>query len=211
MLGNCNPDTRSARGSVKGYIYIASAFETVNRSVCGQRGGWIDNDPHFWTSPPTWGICRNDLRAGAEVGDIVFFVLPRRGRHPQMIFGFLKIAEILSHIEAFRRPDLHSKRMGNKMPNGNIIVDARGEYNRFDGGAHRHKFDRIKSHYAVGNETKSRILTSEEIRYLAPTFLTTLSSILGIPGTRAIDIISRKGRVLKAQQARSLVAWLNQP
>jgi hypothetical protein len=57
---------------VKGYIYIASAFETVNRSACGQKGSWVDNDPHFWTSPPTWGICRNDLRAGAEIGDFVF-------------------------------------------------------------------------------------------------------------------------------------------
>jgi hypothetical protein len=196
---------------VKGYIYIAGAFETVNRSVCGQKGAWVDNDPHFWTSPPTWGICRNDLRAKAKVGDIVFFVLPRRGRHPQMIFGFLEITETLSHIDAFRRPDLQSKRMGNKTPNGNIIVDAGGGYNRFDGGAHRHKFDRIKSHYAVGCETKSRMLTSEEIRRLAPTFLTTLGSILGVPGARAIDIISRKGRVLTAAQATALVTWLNQP
>ncbi len=128
---------------MKGYIYIASAFETVNRSVCGQKGSWIDNDRHFWTSPPTWGICRNDLRAGAEVGDFVFFVLPRWGRHPQMIFWFLKIAGTLSHIEAFRRPDLRSKRMSNEMPNGNIIVDAGGKYNRFDGGAHWHKFDKF--------------------------------------------------------------------
>ena|ERR1035438_4093402 len=104
----------------KGYIYIASAFETVNRSVCGQKRSWVDNDPHFWTSPPTWGICRNDLRTGAEIGDVIFFVLPRRGRHPQMIFGFLKVAKKISHLEAFARPELRSKRMGNKMPNGNI-------------------------------------------------------------------------------------------
>lgn len=138
---------------MKGYIYIASAFETVNRSVCGQKGSWVDNDPHFWTSPPTWGICRNDLRAGADVGDFVFFVLPRRGRHPQMIFGFLKVVEKISHIEAFPRPDLRSKRMGNKTPNGNIIVDAGGRYNRFDGGAHKQKFEKIKRHYVVGSET----------------------------------------------------------
>lgn len=194
---------------MKGYIYIASAFETVNRSVCGQKGSWIDNDPHFWTSPPTWGICRNDLRAGAEVGDFVFFVLPRRGRHPQMVFGFLKIDEILSHVEAFRRPDLRSKRMGNKMPNGNIIVGAGGEYNRFDGGAHRHKFDKIKRHYVVGSETESRMLTSEEIRRRSPTFLKALRSILGVQGDQAIAIISRKGRVLTAQQVRSLLTWLN--
>ena len=69
-----------------------------------------------------------------------------------MIFGFLKIAEKISHIEAFPRADLRSKRMGNKMPNGNIIVDATGGYNRFDGGAHKHMFDKIKRHYVVGSE-----------------------------------------------------------
>ena len=194
---------------MKGYIYIASAFETVNRSVCGQRGSWVDNDPHFWTAPPTWGICRNDLRAGADIGDFVFFVLPRRGRHPQMIFGHLKIAEKISHVDAFRRADLRSKRMGNKTPNGNIIVDAAGGYNRFDGGAHRYKFEKIKRHYVIGAERESRLLSSEEIRRFAPRFLETLGSILGVHGDRAIDIISRKGRLLTARQVKLLLAWLN--
>jgi hypothetical protein len=70
-----------------------------------------------------------------------------------MIFGFLKVVEKISHIEAFPRPDLRSKRMGNKTPNGNIIVDAGGRYNRFDGGAHKQKFEKIKRHYVVGSET----------------------------------------------------------
>ncbi len=196
---------------MKGYIYIASAFETVSRSVCGKKGSWVDNDPHFWTCPPTWGICRNDLRAGADVGDFVFFVLPRHGRHPQMIFGYLKIAEKISHVEAFPRPDLRSKRMGSKMPNGNIIVDAAGAYNRFDGGAHKHMFEKIKRHYVVGSVVESRMLTSEEIRRFAPKFLGMLSSVLGVQGDRAFDIISRKGRVLTARQVKSLLAWLNNP
>jgi hypothetical protein len=196
---------------VKGYIYIASAFETVNRSICGQKGSWVDNDPHFWTSPPTWGICRNDLRAGADIGDFVFFVLPRWGRHPQMIFGFLKIAEKITHIEAFQQHKLRSKRMGNKMPNGNIIVDAGGGYNRFDGGVHKYKFDKIKQHYVIGREAESRMLASEEINRLATDFLEILGSILGMRADRAIDIISRKGRVLTAAQVKSLLVWLNNP
>jgi hypothetical protein len=196
---------------MKGYIYIASAFETVNRSVCGQKGAWIDNDPHFWTGPPTWGICRNDLRASADVGDVVFFVLPRRGRHPQMIFGYLKIAEKISHLEAFSRPALASKRMGNKLPNGNIIVNAGGGYNRHDAGAHRSKFEKIKGHYAVGSVTESRMLSAHEIGALAPKFLEKLGAIVGIPGDRAIDIVSRKGRILTSQQVKSLLAWVNRP
>jgi hypothetical protein len=194
---------------MKGFIYIASAFETVNRSVCGQKGSWIDNDPHFWSSPPTWGICRNDLRAQAEPGDVVFFVLPRRGRHPQMIFGHLTIAKVISHLEAYRSAELASKRMKNGMPNGNIIVDAKGAYNRFDAGVHRHKFDRIKHHYAVGIPEQSRILTADEIRRLAPQFVKTLGSIIGVHAERAIDIVTRRGRILTRAQVMALLAWLN--
>jgi hypothetical protein len=194
---------------MKGFIYIASAFETVNRSVCGQKGSWIDNDPHFWSSPPTWGICRNDLRAQAEPGDVVFFVLPRRGRHPQMIFGYLTIARIISHLDAYKSDDLTSKRMKNGMPNGNIIVNARGDYNRFDGEVHRYKFDKIKRHYAVGIPDQSRMLTVDEIRRLAPQFLSTLSTIVGVEGERAIDIITRKGRILTGAQVTALLTWLH--
>lgn len=193
---------------MKGYIYIASAFETVNRSVCGQKGSWVDNDPHFWTSPPTWGICRNDLRAGADIGDYVFFVLPRRGRHEQMIFAYLKIAEKISHAEAFPRAELCTKRMGNKVPNGNIIVDSEGRYNRFDGGVHKNMFERIKRHYVIGNADESRMLTAAEIRRLAPDFVKKLISITEIKRERPIDIISRKGRKLNAAQVKALLAWL---
>jgi hypothetical protein len=106
---------------MKGFIYIASAFHTVNHSKCGRGGSWIDNDPHFWTSPPTWGICRNDLRKRADPGDYIFFVLPRHCRHPQMIFGYLRIAEPkITHAAAYHRTNLKSKRMGNKNPNGKI-------------------------------------------------------------------------------------------
>ena len=208
FAGNCQLSVVTIISIMKGYIYIASAFETVNRSACGQKGSWIDNDPHFWTSPPTWGICRNDLRAKADPGDVIFFVLPSRGRHPQMIFGFLKIAEIISHKEAFARVELECKRMGSKMPNGNIIVDARGRYNRFDGGAHHHKFEKIKLHYAIGDESGSRMLTAAEIQHFLPTFIPTLSSVLRVNGTRAIELISRKGRRLDDRQVRELLSWL---
>ena len=196
---------------MKGSIYIARAFETVNRSVCGQKGDWVDNDPHVWTSPPTRGICRNDFRAKAEVGDVIFFVLPRHGKHPQMSLGFLTIAEKISHIAAYTRADLRGKRMSNKMPNGNIIIETRAEYNRFDGGAHRHKFETIKRHYVIGSKSESRMLTPEDIKRRAPKFLAKLGSIIGIQGPRAIDIILRKGRLLTAEQVKSLLRRLNSP
>ena len=193
---------------MKGFIYIASAFHTVNRSKCGRGGSWVDNDPHFWTQPPTWGICRNDLRHRAGVGDYIFFVLPIHGRHPQMIFGYLRVSEKITHLDAYRRPDLRSKRMGNKNPNGNIIVNACGNYNRFDAGVHKYKFHRLKDEYVVGDPAHSRMLNDQAIRSLAPAFLKTLSFIIGKRGTRAIDIITRKGRELNARQVNRLLAWL---
>lgn len=196
---------------MKGYIYIASSFETVNRSACGQSGSWIDNDPHFWTSPPTWGICRPDLRAGAREGDVVFFALPKNGRHPQSIFAYLTIEKIVSHSEAFRDMKLLSKQMGNKTPNGNIIVNKNGLYNRFDSGAHLRNFEKIKRHYAVGKIAESRMLSHHEIQRLAPSFIEQLSLIMGKQGKSAFDIISRKGRKLSPDQVQALLTWINQP
>jgi hypothetical protein len=53
------------------------------------------------------------------------------------------------------------------------------------------------------------MLTSGEIGRLAPKFIETLSSILNAQGDRAIDLISRKGRVLTSRQVELLLAWLN--
>lgn len=195
---------------MKGYIYIAGAFHTVNRSKCGRGGAWVDNDPHFWTpsEPPTWGICRNDIRKKVEPGDYVFFVLPRHCRHPQMIFAWLQVDKKIKHLEAYHSRGLPSKRMGNKNPNGNIIVDANGRYNRFDGGVHRYKFERIKDDYVVGKPSSSEMLDDQRIRRLAPGFVPTLVSVMGIPGNRAIDVISRAGRTLDERQVSALLSWL---
>ena len=54
------------------------------------------------------------------------------------------------------------------------------------------------------------MLTAKEIQGLAPLFLATLGSIIGIEGERAIDIISRKGRVLTSRQVKALMTWLNE-
>ena len=62
------PDVIARAIGGKGYIYISGAFTTVQRSKCG-GAGWLDNDPHFWTQPPTWGICRTDRRRGVDPGD----------------------------------------------------------------------------------------------------------------------------------------------
>lgn len=194
---------------MKGLMYIAGSFHTVRRSACGGGKGWIDNDPHFWTDPPTWGICRNDLRRKADLEDYVFFVLPRAANHPQCLFGYMKVKEKITHLDAFSRPYLRSKRMGNKNPNGNIIVTATGAYNRFDANAHRHMFDRVKLEYVIGHLSHSRILSVKDINRLAPNFMALLRKLFGTSRERPIDYISRYGRILNEKQVNQVLSWAN--
>ena len=127
-----------------------------------------------------------------------------------MIFAYLKIKEKISHFAAYHRKNLRKKRMANKNPNGNIIVNANGNYNLYDGGAHRDIFHKIKDEYVVGDAARSRMLSESEIVRLAPSFVKKLSSITGIKGQRVIDIISRAGRSFTADQVDQLLTWLNE-
>ena len=194
---------------MKGIIYIAGSFGAIRKGGCSRGKELIDNDPHFWTSPPTWGICRNDLRRKAEPDDVVFYVLPVKAKHPQSIFGYITIKEMISHLEAWHRPDLRSKRMGNKNPNGNIIVSGSGAYNRYDAGAHLHMFDRVKPFYAVGDPMRSRILSAKEIERLSSGFIRILSIVMGGAGKRPIDFISRCGSIIDEQQVNQLLKWVD--
>lgn len=87
----CEQQTRP----MKGRIYISGAFTTVVHSKCKQLGE-LDNDPHFWESPPTWGICRPDIREllNFKNDNYIFFVLPKKSDLPQMIYGYMKIVDI---------------------------------------------------------------------------------------------------------------------
>jgi hypothetical protein len=192
-----------------GMMYIANSFKTVERTVRA-RGGWpVDNDPHFWSSPPTWGICRNDLRKKAKPGQTIFFVLSKYAQQPQMIFGYIKIKEIVTHAAAYRK--LPHKRMGPAIPNGNIIVDAAGRYNRWDGGTHYGIFDKVRRRYAIGNASASRFLTAEQIHSKAPEFIPRLKQILSGDGTRAIDFITRAGcHALSEEQVQGLRSWIDE-
>jgi hypothetical protein len=172
--------------------------------------GWLDNDPHFWNWPPTWGICRTDFRRVIDVGDYIFFVLPKASELPQMVYGYSRVREKVSHVQAFGRPELRCKRMGDKIPNGNIIVDALGRYNRFDGGHHKDRFAEIKRYYVIGDRKESRFLTEERIRTLAPGFLGALNRVFGTREKLVFGVVGRKGRRMSEEQVGGLLAWLRQ-
>ena len=193
---------------MKGRIYISGAFTTVSRSKCGGGKGWLDNDPHFWIQPPTWGICRTDFRRVINEGDYIFFVLPKKSELPQMVYGYFPVVEKMTHMEAYARPALRHKQMGKKNPNGNIIVDADGRYNRFDGGVHKDRFEQIKQYYIVGSEQESEFLTEERIKRLAPGFIMKLNEIFGTDKGSVFGIIGRGGRRMTERQAIHLLRWL---
>lgn len=189
---------------MKGYIYIEGYFKTVNI-----LDPVLDNDPHFWVSPPTWGICRNDLRKCMEVGDYIFFVLPKYsnyGPNAQMIFGYFKVEKIISHSQA--HTEYPQKRMKRGKVNGNIIVDEIGLYNRFDKGIHKDKFNEIKYYYVVGSLKNSEFLPQEKLKKLAPKFRMTLNSIFNADKKGIHNIITRKGRRLNPQQIVKLLEFL---
>ena len=183
-------------------------FATVDRGKCGGGVGWLDNDPHFWNRPPTWGICRTDFRRAIEVGDYIFFVLPKASELPQTVYGYFRVREKVCHMQAFGRPELRCKRMGNKIPNGNIIVDAQGRYNRFDGCHHKDRFDEIRRYYVIGDTKGSEFLSENRIRKLAPGFLGVLRRVFATRRKSVFRIIGRKGRRMSEEQVRHMLAWL---
>ena len=191
---------------MEGRIYISGAFTTVDRSKADEI--WLDNDPHFWDLPPTWGICRTDYRRTINVGDYIFFVLPKKGKLPQMIYGYFCVAEKITHDEAFARSDLRNKKMSNKNPNGNIIVDAAGRYNRFDGGSHRSEFNEIKQYYVVGDTKNYDFFTESRIRELAPGFVSVLNEVFVAKKRSVFGVIGRSGRRMNREQVGRLLDWL---
>jgi hypothetical protein len=101
----------------------------------------------------------------------MFFVLPLGAELRQMVYGYFRVKEKITHEQAYLRPELESKHMGHKNPNGNIIVDANGQYNKFDGNVgHRDRFEAIKEYYIIGDEADSEFLTEEKIKQLEPGF-----------------------------------------
>ena len=187
----------------EGRIYIASAFQnTQEPGYCS--GNEVDNDPHVWNKPYTWGICRPDLRNTINKGYYVFFVLGKKAK-PQMIFAYVKIKEIICHKEAYFRKELRKKRMGRKKVQGNIIVDKKGNHNKFD---HHKNFHEIKKRYAVAYINKSRKLMEKDIERKSKDFVRVLRKILHKKGKMPIDIISRKGRRLNELQVKHLLKWL---
>jgi len=192
---------------MKDYIYIASAFQSLNSCGC-TKGNQIDINPHIWSSPYTWGICRPDLRNCINPGDYVFYVFGSTADYPQTIFAYIKVAKVITHLEAFK--EFRSKRMtSDKNPNGNIIVDYAGDYNKYDGGVHKYNFNKIKSYYAVADKKFSRKLTENEIIIKAKSFILILREVFSKDGDRPIHFISRKGRKLNEDQINIILKWLN--
>jgi len=188
---------------MNGRIYISGSFSSIDVEKT------TDNDPHFWNSPPTWGICRPDFLRNVKIGDFVFYVLPSKIKLPQMIFAYIKVKEIITHDKAYKRFPL--KRMiPYSKPKGNILVDEYGNYNRLDYGYHRSNFELRKQFYVVGCQRDSRLFSFEEIISLSHNFNNTLNKIFKVRNKSKsnFEIISRGGRKLNQQQVETLLNFL---
>jgi len=190
-------------------MYIAGSFKSLKSTTCKPNKEWTDNDPHIWNKPYSWGICRYDLRNGANIGDYVFFILPKSlpkdSKLKQMIFCYIKIKDIISHKKAYKL--YKRKRMeANKNPNGNILVDNRGRYTRYDRGSHN--FNKIKERYAIADMNDSLILKDKDIAKKSEHFVSFLQKLLGKKGDSVFKLVSRKGRILNEKQVKDLKYWL---
>jgi hypothetical protein len=124
-----------------------------------------------------------------------------------MVYGYFRARERITHMEAYPRPELRCKRMRAGIPNGNIIVDADGRFNRFDGGYHRDRFGEINRYYVIGGTDESELLCEARIRQLAPGFVAILKRVFGTRERSAFGIIGRKGRRTCEEQVTRLLAW----
>ncbi len=194
---------------MQGRIYISGAFKHVDVQTAIDGGYQLDNDPHFWCNPPTWGICHTEYRRKLSKGDYVFYVLPKTCALPQMIYAYMQIEEKITHMQAYGRSDLKCKRMRRGAnPNGNIIVNSRMEYNELDAWAHYDNFERIREHYIVGSIKNSAFLSPGRITTLSAGFIPMLCRLFNVQGGSAVSILSRKGRVLNEAQIERLLSWL---
>ena len=193
---------------IKGYIYIASAFENLKPTGC-VIDGEVDNDPHIWTKPYTWGICKYPNRNNVNKGDYVFFVLGSQSKLPQMIFAYIRVGEIVTHYQAYHMEILKSKRMtGDKKFEGNVLVDSHGNYNIHDKGVHKKTFRKIRFKYVIADMNHSRSLKRNEIVAKAKDFVGRLNKILHKKGNTPYQIITRGGRIITEEQTNQLLEWL---
>ena len=98
--------------------------------------------------------------------------------------------------------------MKNGNPNGNIITDEFGNYNKYDLGAHKKRFENIKQYYLVGDITESKFIKAKKIKNFASEFLPILKKIFDTNSNTIFQIIGRKGRKLNQLQIHTLLKWL---
>lgn len=192
---------------MSGRIYTTGAFINYPSNIHRPNtNSYLESDPHFWSNPPTWGICRTDYRKVIGKGDYVFWVLPKRANLPQMVWAYMEVVDKIDHDQAYLQ--YPQKRMCLGQPNGNIIVDATGNYNSLDNGIHFHRFHEIKKYYLVGSTSNCNFLTRQQIINKAPSFLPFLQQLFNAPNKSIFDIIGRKGRSLNTSQVSQLLNYI---
>jgi hypothetical protein len=63
----------------------------------------VGDDPCFDLSPPSWGICRPNIRCQLNVGQSVLFIAFRRDQQRYFTHGLFHVAELIGYTEAASR------------------------------------------------------------------------------------------------------------
>jgi Nucleotide modification associated domain 2 len=185
---------------VKGYVYITST---------GTDPALRNNlsDPLF-TRIPTLGACMPNIRRNVVRGDWIFVVSGRVSAVQQYVVGGLRVAEKIDALAAYERfPENRLQQSNEGRIQGNIIVTGDGRHHPLDNHSSESFDERIKN-FIVGSESMS-LDTSAEVALGREQTLPKLSELLGKPGNRAIDVMSRWSK-LDDGQVDDILTWLKE-
>lgn len=183
---------------MKGYIYITGA---------GADPGARNNlsDPLFGKTP-SLGACMPNIRRLVVPGDYIFVVSAKIPALQQYVVGGMRVKEKISTLAAYKRfPENRLSLDQNGNVQGNIIVDSRGNQHPLDHHPANTFEERIKN-FIVG-ESPVSLQTPREVELGRAQTLPKLSQILGRPGNRPIDVVSRWSK-LDEEKIKNLIDWL---
>ena len=178
----------------------------ITSSGYDPQHGKAVTDPYLG-HPPTLGACRPDLREKLQIDDHIFVISGKVHGHSQFIMATFQVDEKLHASEAFGRfPEMRLNRNDDGEITGNIIVGSDGRQYALDHHS-KETFENRLSNFIVGKNLISPTSRTSVDRARNET-LNVLQDTLGKSGARPIDIVTRYGAHLDAEQVMELRSWI---
>lgn len=147
-----------------------------------------------------------NVRRLVAKGDYIFVVSGKVPGIQQYVVGGMRVEEKIDALAAYARFPKNRLRMDdNGKVQGNIIVTPEGAQHPLDRHDSQTFSNRVKN-FIVGSHPIA-LQSDAEVAIGREQSLPKLSQLLGRPGNRLIDVLSRWSK-LDEPQVRELVAWL---